>query len=115
MKSWTFINLPRRADCLEPGSVFLPLPATPPPLSLSHCINGIQRDWARAAVSGRQTRVTANNQALDASPRYWQRGGGDQGIPEDIRDRGQAVGLTAEVKRSSHGHASRSIAQLMLL
>lgn len=24
MKSWTFINLPRRADCLEPGSVFLP-------------------------------------------------------------------------------------------
>lgn len=43
------------------------------------------------------------------------RGEGGQGIPEDIRDRGQAVGLTAEVKRSSHGHASRSIAQLMLL
>lgn len=42
-----------------------------------------------AAVLGRQTRVTANNQASDALPRYWERGGGGT-----QRDRGRAVGLT---------------------
>lgn len=42
-----------------------------------------------AAVLGRQTRVTANNQASDASPRYWERGGGGR----DPKGQG-SVGLT---------------------
>lgn len=68
VKSWTFINLPRRADWLEPGSVFLP------PSSPSHCVNAIQCDCAGAAALRRQTWVSANNQASDALAHYWARG-----------------------------------------
>lgn len=90
VKSWTFINLPRRADWLEPGPVFFP------PSSPSRRVNGIQCNCAEAAALRRQTWVSANNQASDAWPRYWLGGRGTRsrvwGIPEETRDKGSSNG-----------------------
>lgn len=98
VKSWTFINLPRRADWLEPGSVFFP------PSSPSHRVNGIQCDCAEAAALRRQTWVSANNQASDALPRYWARGGGKPkvecgGSQRKLGTGGRAVGLSFEEEK----------------
>lgn len=61
VKSWTFINLPRRADWLEPGSVFLP-PLVRPLLLLPRTVS-MGTSASDCAGLGRQTWVSANNQA----------------------------------------------------
>lgn len=52
VKSWTFINLPRRADWLEPGPVFLPRSSPLSPcqwdsVRLCRCSRPKETDWGQ--------------------------------------------------------------------